>query len=31
MTEPTMALIEYLRKHDLLDGDFMREGVQLLI
>jgi hypothetical protein len=31
MTEPTNALIEYLRKHDFLDGDFLREAVQLLM
>ena len=31
MTEPTMALIEHLRKHGLLDGDFLREAVQLLM
>ena len=31
MTEPTMALMEYLRKHKLVDGDFLREAVQLLM
>jgi putative transposase len=31
MTDPTMALMEYLRKHDLLEGDFLREAVQLLM
>lgn len=31
MTDPTMALMAYLRKHDLLEGDFLREAVQLLM
>jgi putative transposase len=31
MTDPTMALMDYLRKHDLLEGDFLREAVQLLM
>jgi putative transposase len=31
MTDPNMALMEYLRKHDLLEGDFLREAVQLLV
>jgi putative transposase len=31
MTEPTMALMEYLRKHDLLESDFLRDAVQLLM
>jgi putative transposase len=31
MTDPTMALMEYLRKHDLLEGDFLRVAVQLLV
>ena len=31
MTDPTMALVDYLRKHDLLDADFLREAVQLLM
>jgi putative transposase len=32
MTDPTMALMELLRKHNLeIDGDFLREAVQLLM
>lgn len=31
MTEPTMALMEYLRKHDLLESDFLRDAVQLMM
>lgn len=32
MTDITMALMELLRKHELdIDGDFLREGVQLLM
>ncbi len=31
MTDPTIALLEYLRKIGAdLDGNFLREGVQLL-
>ena len=31
MAEPTIALLDYLRKIGAdLDGDFLREGVQLL-
>jgi transposase-like protein len=26
-----MALMAYLRKHNLLDGDFLRDAVQLLM
>lgn len=32
MTDPTMALMDLMRKHNLeLDGDFLREAVQLLM
>lgn len=32
MTDPTMALMALMRKHNLeTDGDFLREGVQLLM
>ena len=31
MTEATMALMEYLRKHDLVEGDFLRDAVQLMM
>ena len=31
MTDPTMALVDYLRKHDLLETDFLRDAVQLLM
>jgi putative transposase len=32
MTDPTMALMELMRKHNLeMDGDFLREAVQLLM
>lgn len=26
MADPTMALVNYLRRHDLLDTDFLRES-----
>ncbi len=31
MTDPTMALMDYLRKHDLMETDFLREAVQLMM
>lgn len=31
MTEATMALMEYLRKHDLVESDFLRDAVQLMM
>ena len=32
MAEPTMALMELLRKHEHdIDSDFLREGVQIMI
>ena len=32
MTDITMALMELLRKHELdIDGDFLREGVQIMM
>jgi putative transposase len=32
MTDITTALVELLRKHELdIDGDFLREGIQLLM
>lgn len=31
MTEPTMALMDYLRKQELLESDFLRDAVQLLM
>jgi transposase-like protein len=31
MTEATMALMDYLRKHDLVESDFLRDAVQLLM